>query len=243
MFSKSSRRILGTTAALALAGALSLGIANADQIFIQQSGSSAAGGDPNILTNLNAFTIGASGGTFTLQNPLLVIVGVYNGSGTPSIDFSSSACMVACPSATIGTYGLTANIATFTSGVAWDQLGLSGGNSESFTNWSAADIANGLPAPTSFTLYAFAIDTSLSSGSPITVSESGAAIGSFIIAYSCQDGTGTSSGCNTPGDVAQTIFTNSGYVGTTIPEPGVLALFGAGLLGCALVMGRRARQS
>ena len=44
-------------------------------IFVQQSGTSAAGGDPNLITDTSAFTIGV-GGNFTLQDPLLVIVGL-----------------------------------------------------------------------------------------------------------------------------------------------------------------------
>lgn len=240
MFNRSIRRIAAATTALALAGVLSFGVANADQIYLQQSGNAPAGGDPNVLTNLGAFTIGVAGST-TLQNPLLVIVGVYNGVGTPSIDFSTSACTPACPLATVGTYGLVSNTATLTSGQdVWGQLGLTGGGSESFTNWSGADVTKGFTAPTTFTLYAFAIDTSLSSASPITVSESGAANGSFILGYGCQDGTSPTICAN--GDVAQSVFTNTGIVDGTVPEPGVLALFGAGLLGGALLIGRRRRD-
>ncbi len=238
MSNTSIRRIATATTALALAGALAFGVANAGpQIYVQQSGISAAGGDPNVLTNVGAFTIGVVGGTFTLQNPLLVIVGVYDGIGTPSISFGTTA-----PLATVGTYGLGHHTATLTTGQnVWAQLGLpvNGETSESFTNWSTfGDVANGFTAPTSFTLYAFAIDTSLSSTSPITVSESGAANGSFIVGFGCKD-----TSCS-PGKILQSVFTNTGLVKTTtVPEPGVLALFGAGLLGGALLIGRRrARQ-
>ena len=235
MLNTSIRRIATATTALALAGALSFGVANASQIYVQQSGTSAAGGGPNVLTNLDAFTIGDAG-NFTLQNPLLVIVGVYDGVGTPSISFGTTACTPACPLATVGTYGLAHNTATFTSGSVWTALGLpqNGETSESFTNWSGGDTAAGFAAPTSFSLYAFAINTSLTSASPITVSESGAANGSFIIGFGCKD-----TSCSS-GKIAQSVFTNTGLVKTTsVPEPGVLALFGAGLLGGALLIGRR----
>jgi len=211
---------------------------NDPQIFVQQSGNAPAGGDPNIITGPGSFVIGVAG-NFTLQDPLLVIVGVYDGSGTPSITFPG------VTSAAVGTYGLTANTANFTSGDAYDVLGLASGGSESFVNWSAADVANGFAAPSSFTLYAFALPTNLTSGSPITIGESGAANGSFIIAYSCNDGTGTNGpdgGCATNGDIGQTPFTNSGLLNggtSSVPEPVTLALLGVGLIGVGLFGLRR----
>ena len=237
---------LGLIVAVALAGLLWLPTVSASvldpQIYIQQSGSAPAGGDPNLLLNPGAFTIGVAG-NFTLLNPLLVIVGVYNGSGTPSISFSG--CTSACPSATVGTYGLTSATGTLTAlstGTAFAQLGLAAGGSESFTNWSGADVANGLAAPGSFSLYAFAVNTSLDSSTPITVGESGASIGSFILAYGCTSVGTDSSGCASEGDVGQTVFTDTGLVdGPSVPEPGALALLAAGLgvLGIALSRKRR----
>src|SRR5947207_8152152 len=129
---------LSLFAGAAALGALASSPAGASQIFIQQSGSSPAGGDPNLITNTGAFTVGVAG-NFTLQNPLLIIVGVYDGNGTPSISFAGGVS-----AASVGTYHLTANSATLSSGQnALTQLGLTGDGSESFTNWSLGDTTNG----------------------------------------------------------------------------------------------------
>ena len=207
------------------------------QIFIQQSGQNPAGGDPNLITDTSAFNVGVAG-SFTLQDPLLIIVGVLNGSGTPCISFGTISCE---PLATVGTYGLDFQTATMVAGQdAYTQLGLtepgSGAASESFTNWAAADLANGFGTATSYSLYAFAIDWSLQSTQAISIDETGAALGSFIIAADCRAGTETSTGCKHPGDVGATPFTNAGLIESgqehrpPVPEPASLAMLGSGLV-------------
>jgi hypothetical protein len=210
------------------------------QLFIGQAGCLApAGGDPNIIGNTDSFCVGVVGQNFTTQDPLLIIVGVYNGDGVPSISFADCTIQSACPAATTGTYGLGSATGTMIAGQdAYTQLGLvepgAGQASESFTNWSAADVTAGFAAPSSFTLYAFALPGNLSSGTPFSIDESGAASGSFVIGFDCKNGTGGSSGCTHPGDVFATPFTNAGLITSTpehkVPEPGGLALLGSGLV-------------
>lgn len=247
-------------AAAATLGAIALslaaiGPAQARQIFIQMSGSSPAGGDPNQITDTNAFTLGLAGNdasdNFAAQDPLLVIVGVYDGMGVPSISYSGCAMPAACPAATVGTYGLTSDTATFRgpdSSVAYAALGLAGGNSENFGNWAGADESIGLATPDHFDLYAFQLDVSnLDAGDTITLDESGAANGSYIIGYGCLAGTGSSSGCSKTGDILDTPFTNAGLIATTTttsaPEPGSLLLFGVGLAALGFAASRRRKAS
>lgn len=219
--------------------------AHADQLFVCQScttapGGNVIGGEGNFVTDTSGFNVGVSGGA-AQDNPLIIIVAVYDGNGTPSISFGGNPSV---PAASVGTYGLTSATGTLTAGqTAFEALGLSAGGSVSFGNLHDTDVLNGFVAPTSFSLYAFAVPTSLGgANNPITIDESGAAQGSFILAYDCKLGTGSSTGCATNGDRSQTVNTNVGLLDSTppqVPEPSSLGLLGLGLLSLAVLTLRR----
>jgi hypothetical protein len=176
----------------------------------------------------------------------LVTLALYDGAGAGSASISYTGCPASgCPLATVGIYGLTSNSFTLTSGDAFSQIGLNAGGSVTFSNFNTILTDNGYTAATSFTLETFAIPVALeaNTNSPITIDESGADIGSFVIAYSCSDKAAAGAACS-GGDIGQTVNTNIGLIeessggntgggggSTGVPEPTSLALLGTGLIG------------
>jgi hypothetical protein len=259
------RRILLTTAASALATAIAAASLTAQatvidpQLFVgppgtnSPPGGTAVGGESNLLIGTAAgtgFSVGVAG-NHDMQAPLLVILGLYPGSAAnTSLGFTG--CPAAgCPLATVGTYGITTNTSTLSSGQnAYTQIGLtdpgSGQASESDTNWAAADNANGFPAPATYTLDVFAVPAAITGHQGISLSETGAAAGSFVILYSCETSATPAGAACSGGDIGATPFTNAGLIDTTsgggpppppppppppVPEPSSLAIFAGALLG------------
>jgi hypothetical protein len=211
------------------------------QLCVQQSGTSCNGGEPNVISNPSSFTVFTASGSFVGMNPVLIIVAEYNGIGTPTVSFGANPSV---PLATVGTYGLTTNeFVNFnagTGGTAFSNLGLSAGGSESFGNLSGQDTKEGFAAPTSYTLFVFAVPSTVSNPG-ITIDATGQA-GSLILAYDCDTGGTDTAGCGGNGNILETVNTNNGILKPpSVPEPGTLGLLGLGLLGASALLRRKSK--
>jgi len=177
----------------------------------------------------------AQGNQPVFDNPMLLILGIPNDSSFP------------LPAITLSTgTGTAVGFATtLTAGEeVYGELGLgeATNNSNSFTNWAAADLAvNGITA-TSFGIYTYELNNSgLDGGLTLGVTFATAlpngtfAIGwasfSELIEHGANEGDTRFTTYTTP-------FTESGL--TRVPEAGALLMFGSGLIG--LVGYRRMRR-
>ena len=206
-------------------------------------------GEPNVLGTGNDVDVYLTSGSGNLGQPLFLILGVPNDttnlfttSPMSSMNYynpypSGTATPGSFAFAKAGTYGLKGAVADgffgdMTKGSEiYSFLDLMGptNNSNSFTNWAAADFGvDGITA-SDFGIYVFALSGENLGGKGLIdlLFPGGLPLGTFAVAYG-QSGSGKHV------KIYDTPFTESGVTNSTsaVPEPGSLLL-----LGCLLLAG------
>jgi PEP-CTERM motif-containing protein len=225
------------------------------------------GNEVNGINSTSLFILENGMGQPNLLNPLVLLLGIPNGNGTPpAISSVSNGDSGQLGGSGGGAYGGTWNNATglisanggvfdASAGSSTDVYSFSGfvpggNNSELFGNWQAADSAVlGINAA-SFTIYAYTItgSPSITGGESLLVNFSSAIpLGTFAVAYGCSQLASPGPDCSNKQNPFTTAFTNSGLEtsgpGSRVPEPGSIALLGSGLVVLGGVLRRRFARS
>jgi PEP-CTERM motif-containing protein len=208
------------------------------QLFVCNGCTSSPTPNDPVLISLANVHLGVAGNDLanvTLTGDVIVIIGVPNGVGTPTIT-----CNSGCTTGLVTVNGSNPVMTSSTNTNAFLAFGNTPGadGSENWTNWSGAPGEAGV---TSFTLYEFDLGAGSTAGlaaGDLNITINGVGAGTIVIGYAA--GVNSKSGS---GVIFSTPFTVAGDATGQVPEPGTLALLGTGMLSIAGAIRRRKKQN